>query len=758
MPISYDASCRQVHLQTPNTSYVLQVTEEGYVTHLYWGPRLRNPRLQDAVRLVPRAFSPNPDPNRPELSLDTLPQEYPGASSDFRAPAFVVGQTDGSTVSDLRYQTHRILPGKPKLAGLPATYVESADEAETLELDLMDDVSGLTVTLVYSVFRDFDAIARSVRFQNRGTHPLQLLEAHSVNVDFADDAFDLLHLSGAWGRERHVVRQPLRPGTQSVESRRGTSSHQHNPFIALLRKDTNLHHGEVYGLNLVYSGNFLARVEVDQFATARLSLGIHPSQFAWRLHPGDTFQTPEVVMTFSNRGLTGMSQTFHALYRSRLCRGTHRDKPRPILINSWEAMYFDFDVPGLERLAKEAKELGIELFVLDDGWFGKRNDDTTSLGDWVVNRDKIPCGLDGLAQRIHDLGLSFGLWVEPEMVSPDSDLFRAHPDWCLHVPGRNKSLGRNQLVLDLSRDEVCDYVIETMTQVFSSAPIDYVKWDMNRHLTEVASAAWPADRQKEVGHRYILGLYRILETLTARFPHILFESCSGGGGRFDPGMLYYMPQTWTSDDTDAWERVYIQFGTSLVYPPVTMGAHVSSVPNHQVGRITPLRTRGDVAMSANLGYELDVSKLGETEKQEIRRQIATYKAIRSLVQFGVYYPLQSPFDGPQAAWMFVSADQREAVVFWFGSLAEPNGRLHRVRLAGLRKDLTYQVSDSVSATDLRGQPETDSERPQPVRVNGDELMAFGLAVPYPGHDFQSAFWHLRAVEEPTDAPATDSRS
>ncbi|WP_067925372.1 alpha-galactosidase [Alicyclobacillus shizuokensis] len=733
MPIHYDASRRQFHLQTPNSSYVLRVTSEGYLAHVYWGPRLRNPKLPDALRLVPRAFSPNPHPNRPELSLDTLPQEFPAyGNSDFRAPAFQVQNPDGSTVTDLRYATHRILPGKPGLPGLPATYVESPDEAETLEIDLADNLSGLNVTLSYSVFRDYDAIARSARFRNTNTQALRLLRALSLSVDFADDAFDMLHLSGAWARERHLMRRPLRSGLQSVESRRGTSSHQHNPFVALMRQDAHLHHGEVYAVNLVYSGNFVASVEVDQFSTARLQIGINPFDFTWHLAPGETFQTPEAVMTFSNRGLTGMTQTYHALYRNHLCRGVHRDRPRPILINSWEAMYFDFHVEELEQLAREAKDLGIELFVLDDGWFGKRNDDRTSLGDWVVNSEKIPCGLDGLAERMHALGLSFGLWVEPEMVSPDSDLYRAHPDWCLHVAGREKSEGRNQLVLDLSRDDVCEYIIDAMSQVFASARIDYVKWDMNRHLTEVGSAQWPAERQREVGHRYVLGLYRILETLTQRFPHILFESCSGGGGRFDPGMLYYMPQTWTSDDTDAVERLYIQFGTSLIYPVVTMGAHVSSVPNHQVGRSTPLKTRGDVAMSANFGYELDIRHLSEADKQEIRRQVGKYKEIRQLIQFGVYYPLQNPFDEQDAAWMFVAEDGHEAVVFWFGTRAEPNGRLRRLRLMGLKSELSYTVTQDGRAT---------SEEP----VGGDELMAIGLAIPFPNTDFQSTTWHLRAV-------------
>jgi alpha-galactosidase len=732
--IHYDEKQRTFHLQAKDTSYVLQVTEDGYLAHLYWGRRIRSPRLSHVLWLVPRAFSPNPDPAKPELSLDVLPQEYPGyGNSDFRTPAYQVQMDDGSTVTDLRYVGHRILKGKPRLEGLPATYVEHPDEADTLEIDLVDRVAQLQVTLSYTVFRDFNVITRSARLVNEGTRNLRILRALSMSLDFPDDQFDLIHLSGAWGRERHVVRRGLRPGSQSIESRRGASSHQHNPFLALVHQDTTLDHGEAYGFNLVYSGNFLGVVEVDQFASTRVGIGINPFDFSWLLEPGESFQTPEAVLVYSCQGISGMSQTFHTLYRSRLCRGRYRDTPRPVLINSWEAMYFQFTVEGLERLAMEAKDLGIELFVLDDGWFGKRDDDTSSLGDWVVNREKIPCGIDGLANKIHSLGLKFGLWVEPEMVSPDSDLYREHPDWCLHVQGRPRSQGRNQLVLDLSRPEVCDAIIERMTHVLESAPIDYIKWDMNRHMTEIGSAALRPERQRETAHRYILGLYRVLEELTTRFPHVLFESCSGGGGRFDPGMLYYMPQTWTSDDTDAVERLYIQFGTSLVYPAVTMGAHVSSVPNHQVGRVTPLRTRGHVAMSGNFGYELDVTRLTEAEKQEIRQQVAKYKEIRSLVQFGIYHPLLSPFEGPEAAWMFVSEDQREAFVAWFGMLAEPNGRLRRLRLRGLRPDADYLVVDET------GKQMID-------RVGGDELMAYGLALPYPASDFESHTWQLRIVE------------
>lgn len=487
------------------------------------------------------------------------------------------------------------------------------------------------------------------------------------------------------------------------------------------------HHGDVYGFSLVYSGNFLAQVEVDQFSTARLSMGINPFDFSWLLEPGESFQTPEVVMVHSSHGLGEMSRTFHRLYRSRLMRGAWRDKPRPILINNWEATYFQFTADKIERLAKAAAEVGIELFVLDDGWFGKRDDDTTSLGDWFVDKTKLPNGLADLAERVNRLGLSFGLWFEPEMISRDSELYRAHPDWCLHVPGYRRSEGRNQLVLDLTRPEVCDYIVKVVSDVLCSAPIHYVKWDMNRHMTEVGSAALPPDRQRETAHRYMLGLYRIMEEITSKFPHVLFESCSGGGGRFDPGILHFMPQTWTSDDTDAVERLKIQYGTSMVYPPIAMGCHVSSVPNHQTGRVTPLETRGDVAMFGNFGYELDLTSLSADELDAIRLQIEKYKGLRSLVQFGNFYRLRSPFAGDDAAWMYVSEDRGEAFVGYYRVLDRPGDRVRILRLAGLDSHRRYKI---VETGWIHG---------------GDELMHAGLTMPYLHGDFRSCTFRLQGL-------------
>ncbi|MFB5165821.1 alpha-galactosidase [Parageobacillus toebii] len=726
MGIVYNHATKTFHLQANDTSYVMQIVRSGYLAHLYWGKKIRNVNGSRKLKFLDRPFSPNPDPSDRTFSLDTLPQEYPTyGNTDFRTPAYQVQLENGSMISELRYKTHWIYKGKPKLEGLPATYVENENEAETLEILLEDQLIGLHVTLLYTVYEKWNVITRSVRFDNNGSECIKLLRALSMNVDFPHADYEWLHLPGAWARERVIERRPLVSGTQAVESRRGASSHQHNPFIALLQKGANEDYGEVYGFSLVYSGNFLAQIEVDQFRTTRVSMGINPFDFTWLLEPGESFQTPEVVMVYSDKGLNGMSQTYHQLYRTRLARGVYRDRERPILINNWEATYFNFNEEKILRLAKTAAELGIELFVLDDGWFGKRDNDRSSLGDWFVNKQKLPNGLEGLAKNINQMGMQFGLWIEPEMVSVDSELYRKHPDWCLHVPNRPRSEGRNQLVLDYSRKEVCDYIIQAISDVLASAPISYVKWDMNRHMTEIGSAALPTERQRETVHRYMLGLYRVMEEITSRFPHILFESCSGGGGRFDPGMLYYMPQTWTSDNTDAVSRLKIQYGTSLVYPISAMGAHVSAVPNHQVHRITSLEMRGHVAMSGNFGYELDLTKLSEEEKAIVKQQVAFYKDIRRLVQFGTFYRILSPFEGNETAWMFVSEDKSEAFVAYFRVLAEANAPLSFLRLKGLDPNKDYEITGSGEV------------------YGGDELMYVGLNVPERRGDFISVIWHLK---------------
>lgn len=729
MSIHFHEDLGVFHLQSDRSSYVIELVRGVYPAHAYWGRRIRDNRVGNLLERRGRAsFSPTPFREDASFSLDSLPQEYPGyGSGDFRQPAYQVQLANGATVTEAEYVRHRIYSGKPKLEGLPAVYTEQDAEADTLELELLDRVSGLTIYLSYTVMHAFDAITRSVSFRNDSKENITLLRAMSASVDMNHSRYDLLHLHGAWARERHVQRRRLSPGMQGIESRRGSSSHNHNPFLALLSEGAGEEHGEVYGFSLVYSGSFSAQVEVDQYETARVTMGLNPFDFSWLLEPGQSFQTPEAVMVFSAEGLGGMSRRYHKMYRTRLSRGQFRDATRPVLVNNWEATYFNFNADKIEQIASAGRDLGIELFVLDDGWFGKRNDDTTSLGDWVVDKNKLPEGLEDLVKRVRNLDMQFGLWFEPEMISPDSDLYRQHPDWCLHVEGRRRTEGRQQLILDFSREEVGDAVADMLRSILQSAPITYVKWDMNRNMTEIGSAALPPERQRETAHRYMLGLYRVMEQLTTEFPHILFESCSGGGGRYDPGMLYYMPQTWTSDNSDAVSRLKIQYGTSLVYPLSSMGAHVSAVPNHQVFRNTSLRTRAHAAMSGNFGYELDLTAFSEQEKEEVREQVKLYKEIRHLVQFGDFYRLRNPFEGNEAAWTIVSEDRSEAVLYYFRILSEANEPIVWLRTAGLDPEGDYRCVEDGNI------------------YGGDRLMNAGLAIPSMHGDFQSFMWRFERV-------------
>ncbi|WP_339294920.1 alpha-galactosidase [Paenibacillus sp. FSL W7-1279] len=729
MSIHFHEDLGVFHLQSDRSSYVIELVRGVYPAHAYWGRRIRDNRVGNLLERRGRAsFSPTPFREDASFSLDSLPQEYPGyGSGDFRQPAYQVQLANGTTVTEAEYVRHRIYSGKPKLEGLPAVYTEQDAEADTLELELLDRASGLTIYLSYTVMNAFDAITRSVSFRNDSKENITLLRAMSASVDMNHSRYDLLHLHGAWARERHVQRRRLSPGMQGIESRRGSSSHNHNPFLALLSEGAGEEHGEVYGFSLVYSGSFSAQVEVDQYETARVTMGLNPFDFSWLLEPGQSFQTPEAVMVFSAEGLGGMSRRYHKMYRTRLSRGQFRDATRPVLVNNWEATYFNFNADKIEQIASAGRDLGIELFVLDDGWFGKRNDDTTSLGDWVVDKNKLPEGLEDLVKRVRNLDMQFGLWFEPEMISPDSDLYRQHPDWCLHVEGRRRTEGRQQLILDFSREEVGDAVADMLRSILQSAPITYVKWDMNRNMTEIGSAALPPERQRETAHRYMLGLYRVMEQLTTEFPHILFESCSGGGGRYDPGMLYYMPQTWTSDNSDAVSRLKIQYGTSLVYPLSSMGAHVSAVPNHQVFRNTSLRTRGHAAMSGNFGYELDLTAFSEQEKEEVREQVKLYKEIRHLVQFGDLYRLRNPFEGNEAAWTIVSEDRSEAVLYYFRILSEANEPIVWLRTAGLDPEGDYRCVEDGNI------------------YGGDRLMNAGLAIPAMHGDFQSFMWRFERV-------------
>ncbi|KLU74964.1 alpha-galactosidase [Clostridium botulinum] len=728
MGIKFDCKNKVFYLNSKEMSYIMQIDKIGNLVHLYWGKKIRVCNPESLLQFTIRDYVSYPYKEDKKISLDILPQEYPSyGTSDYRTPAYQVEAKDGSTISEAKYKSHKIFKGKVAIKGLPSTYVMEENEAETLEIELYDEILKLKIKLCYTIYEEFNVITRSVCFINESDNDIKILKALSSSVDFKDNKFDLMHLTGTWARERYIEKIPLGINSQIIDSKRGASGHQQNPFVALLRKDTDEDHGEVYGFNLVYSGNFIAQAEVDQFKTCRLSMGINPFDFSWLLEPKEEFQTPEVVMVYSDEGLGKMSRTYHKLYRTRLCRGFFKEKERPILVNNWEATYFDFNEEKLLDIAKEGKKLGIELFVLDDGWFGKRDSDKCSLGDWVENKRKLPKGLKGIAEDINNLGMKFGLWVEPEMISPDSELYREHPDWCLHVKDRRRSESRNQLILDFSRNDVCDYIISTLSKVFSSANIGYVKWDMNRNMTEIGSSLLPSKRQRETAHRYILGLYRVMETIVTKFPSILFEGCAGGGGRFDPAILYYMPQIWTSDNTDAIARLKIQYGTSIVYPPIMMTAHVSAVPNHQVGRITPLKTRGDVAMFGNLGYELDLTELKNEEKEEVKKQISNYKDIRKLVQFGEVYRLISPFNENKASWIIVSEDKSEFIVYFYRMLMEPNAEFERLKLKGIDPNKKYKLIESNSI------------------YFGDELMFLGIPITCRHKDFESVVLRFKAI-------------
>jgi alpha-galactosidase len=734
MPILYDEVNKKFHLHNDSVSYIIDICAGRFVRNVYFGRRVHD------VSDVRKKFN---DDNRAltactglidgQISLHHLAQEYPTyGSTDFHYPACCVKQRDGSRISAFAYESHDIRRGKKTIDPLPSSYVENDDEADSLDIVMFDPVNRMRVVLTYAIFSSLPVITRSARICNDGTSPVTLERAMSFSLDLPDSAWQMIQLSGDWSRERQVRVRPLTEGVQSVHSMRGTSSADHNPFIALKRPNTDELSGEVYGFSLVYSGNFLAQAEVDSFARTRVMMGIHPDTFEWPLAAGESFQTPEATLVYSSAGLNSMSQTFHRLYRERLVRGNWRDRDRPVLLNNWEATCFDFNEKKIIAMAKTAKELGVELFVLDDGWFGKRNDDRSGLGDWWPNTAKLPDGVRGLASKIHDLGLMFGLWIEPEMVNADSDLYRAHPDWILHVAGRPPSEGRHQFVLDFSRNEVVDYIATSISAVLRGSAVSYVKWDMNRYLTECGSSAASAEWQGAVFHKYVLGVYRLYGKLTSEFPEILFESCSAGGARYDPGILSFAPQTWTSDDTDAIERLKIQYGTSMVYPLSSMGNHVSEVPNQQVGRSPSFDTRGNVAFFGMLGYELDPCELDETERAKVREQIAFYTLRRTLVRTGKFYRLKSPFEGNLTSWIVVSEDSREAVAACYRVLYSANPGDTVCKFAGLMEEVRYAVDGRENEVYF-----------------GDELMYSGLRIRQDEWtdrgDFSSVLWYFRAL-------------
>lgn len=729
--ILFDEKSRVFHLRNTFLSYLIKIEESNVLAHIYFGKPVKQYKDNKNYPRRDRGFSGNIplNPDR-SLSKDTLPQEYSShGSMDFRTPASIIQRKNGSDLLDLRYDSHYITDGKPDIEGLPQTYVLDKSEAQTLVISLKDRETAIYFDLFYTIFSDRAVITRSVKIRNETRETIKLEKAASFQLDFAHTRrFDeVIALPGAQVNERQISRQSLLSGTKVFESRRGTSSHHMNNFIALVHHHTTENTGEAIGLQFVYSGNHSFELEKDQINQLRVVGGINSHCFSWELNANQSFQTPEMILSYSSQGLNKMSQIHHELLRERIARGRHQFAERPILVNNWEATYFDFNSEKIKAIIDEAKELGIEMFVLDDGWFGKRDADNSSLGDWFEYKGKLTNGLREIADYAHSKGLKFGLWFEPEMISIDSELYRTHPDFLMQVPGRMPSASRSQHVLDFTRLDVRQTIEKQMRKILDTIPLDYIKWDMNRSLSDIYSITLDPLRQGEVAHRYMLGLYELLEHLTADYPEILWEGCSGGGGRFDAGFIYYMPQSWTSDNTDAVERMKIQYGTSLAYPISSITAHVSAVPNHQTGRSTSLKTRGETAMSAVFGYELDLTKLSPEEKKQVKEQIISYQTIRPVIQYGHYYRLASPFEENIVAWMFVSPKQDEAIVFLGRILASAQPAFHEVYLLGLDDEALYQ--------------EQTSKR----LFSGAELMTVGLYFPDFQGDFQTELLHFKKL-------------
>ena len=728
MGIVYSKADRTFTIQTKNTTYQMQVDPYGFLLHLYYGKKTDGSCMDYLLTYYDRGFSGNPFDAGDDrtYSMDALPQEYPSyGTGDYRSTALIIENADGSTACDLRYRSHRIFNGKYKIPGLPAVYADET-ESQTLEIVMEDAVTGVEVTLQYGVLPDYDVITRSEKIVYRGEGKICIRKAQSACLDFVQGKYDLLTFYGRHAMERTMQREPVTHGSHVIGSVRGTSSHQYNPMMILADENTTDQYGNCYAMSFVYSGNFKGETLKDQFGQTRALMGLQDEMFSYPLAEGETFYTPEVLLTFSGSGMNLLSQNLHRCIRQHICRGKYKESVRPVLVNSWEASYFDFDGDTLYELAKEAKHAGIDMLVLDDGWFGKRDDDNSGLGDWFVNEKKLGGTLGDLIKKINDLGVKFGIWVEPEMISEDSDLYREHPDWALTIPGRNPVHARNQLVLDFSRKEVVDHIFDQICKVLDQGNIEYVKWDMNRSLMDVFSRG--TEDQGRVMYDYVLGLYDFLERIVTRYPDLLIEGCSGGGGRFDAGMMYYTPQIWCSDNTDALDRLQIQYGTSFGYPVSAVGAHVSAVPNHQTGRITSLHTRGVVAMAGTFGYELNLGKLSEEEKQEIRLQVEEYRKFAPLIQTGLYYRLSDPAREEYAAWAFVSEDQKEVLLNVVLQEIHGNMTVNYVKLQGLKCSAIYRDTETGKS------------------YNGAALMEAGIPMPVEMGEFKAYQMHLTAEE------------
>ncbi len=732
MAILFQEEKKIFTLQTKQTTYQMKVDDFGFLLHLYYGAKLSGD-MDYLLTFYDRGFSGNPNDvgNNRTYSMDVLPQEYPTlGTGDYRNSALVLRNHDESECCDLRYAGYEIREGKYGLAGLPAVYA-GPGEAETLEIVLEDAVSKVRVLLLYGVLEEEDIITRSVKIINYGTEYVVVEKAASACLDFITGQYDLLSFHGRHAMERNLQRAGIGHGSHSIGSRRGTSSHQYNPAVIIAGKNTTEDAGDCYGMVFVYSGNFLCEAEKDQFDQTRVLMGLQSDLFNYPLEPGETLVVPETILCYSGRGFGDLSVKYHRCIRDHICNGVHSRRrmgvsygrdgrasfvPRPVLVNSWEAAYFNFTGETIVQLAKDAAELGIDMVVMDDGWFGKREDDNSGLGDWQVNEKKLGCSLGELVRRVNEEGVKFGIWIEPEMISEDSGLYREHPDWAMQNPGRNPARGRNQLVLDFSREEVREHIFDQICRVLDQGNIEYIKWDMNRSLTDFYSAR---NRQGKVAYDFVIGLYDFMEKLLAKYPKLMIEGCSGGGGRFDAGMMYYTPQIWCSDNTDAVDRLRIQYGTSFFYPMSTVSAHVSAVPNHQTGRITSLRTRGIVAMTGAFGYELSLSKLSAEDKEEIREQIRQYKEFEPLISRGDYYRLSNPFEDACAAWMYVSEDR--TCVLLHVVILENHGNMvvNYVRLKELLPDAVYE--EAVSGK----------------RYCGSALMQAGIPIPVEMGDYRA---------------------
>ena len=752
MGIVFDQKNKVFKLDTPLSSYVMAVADKDkFLGHVYYGSRIDDTDTRYFLRTEDYPFIPEKMDRERVPFMGLFPFEFPGhGCGDFRTPCIEIRTAGGYTTVNPVYVSHSIVKGKPAIegmpvcAGMPAVFADDKD-CSTLKIILEDKASCVEIHLFYTVFENLDVIVKSSFIRNTGKEPLFLTKFLSSSLTVENEpALDVLTLHGAWARERNIQRKPVCYGSFKIESRRGEPSHLVNPFMAVLERTASQNQGKVYGVSLVYSGNFEMEAELDSTDTVRVTAGIGTDNFCWKLESGTSFSAPEAVLVFSDSGIGGMSRTYHDLFRNHLIRSKYKFQDRPVLLNSWEAAYFDFDTDKLLGIAKEAAARGVELFVLDDGWFGKRDDDSTSLGDWFVNEKKLPGGLVRLSEEIHKMGMRFGVWFEPEMVSPDSDLYRAHPDWALSVPGRGRSLARNQLVLDYSRPEVCDYIYKMISTVIREAKIDYVKWDMNRSLCEVSSAALPADRQGEVLHRYVLGMYRLQGQLVTDFPDLLLENCSAGGARFDPGMIYFSPQIWCSDDTDAIERLSVQEGTAVVYPLSCMGAHVSVCPNHITQRTTPFETRAMVALAGTFGYELDITKLSDKDKKAVPRQIELYHRFGSLMREGDYYRLLSYAENRLwDSWQVVSKDKKASLVTVIQVVTEPNRRSRRLRLEGLDPGKSYKIEVvRISDAELSEAAAADAAYLEGRTFSGSTLMNAGILVHRMPGDFAGTMYYI----------------